>query len=90
MTDNPAAALAAKRLRWKSRRGWLELDLLLAEFWRRHGDALTPEEEALLAQWLEMDDDHLWALLKTPPAAGGALAAKIRPTTPTISNQKET
>lgn len=71
----------AKPLRWKSRRGLLELDLLLEQFWRRHGGQLAADETRLLAGWLEMDDNDLWLLLQTPPdtAAAQALAAKIRP-----------
>ena len=79
--DDATAATAPDKLRWKSRRGWLELDLLLAAFWQRHGASLSAEEEAMLAQWLEMDDEHLWALLASPnlPPQGAALAKKLRP-----------
>lgn len=70
---------AARRLRWKSRRGWLELDLLLAAFWERHGGALSAAEQAQLAQWLALTDENLWALLASPPAGGEPLAQKIRP-----------
>lgn len=78
MPPHPASA---GKLHWKSRRGWLELDLLLATFWQQHGSTLSAEEEALLAQWLEMDDEHLWALLAAPPPHGVALAKKLRPAT---------
>ncbi|MCH9705827.1 MAG: succinate dehydrogenase assembly factor 2 [Proteobacteria bacterium] len=82
---SPFATEAVKRLRWKSRRGLLELDLLLADFWQQHGEQLSKSEEQLLTQWLAMDDDDLWALLQAPPIddeCGGwskQLAAKIHP-----------
>lgn len=77
----PPSALS--RLHWKSRRGWLELDLLLAQFWRTRAATLTPAEATLLAQWLDMDDPHLWQTLTHPPATPPAatLAAKLRPPT---------
>ena len=76
-TDNPLLSPSLKRLRWKSRRGWLELDLLLSAFWRCHGNDLTAAEIALLDKWLEFDDEQLWALFKTPPVNGSSLEKKI-------------
>ena len=68
-----------KCLRWKSRRGWLELDLLLERFWQRHEDKLSVRELSLLADWLAHDDETLWRLLKHPPsqAVAATLAKKI-------------
>jgi len=62
------------RLRWKSRRGWLELDLLLDRFWQQHGDGLSPPELSTLADWLAHDDETLWRLLKNPPPQTAAMA----------------
>lgn len=66
-------------LHWQSRRSLLELDLLLAAFWRKHGDTLSRAETNLLGEWLFLDDTQLWQLLKNPPADGKSLAEKIHP-----------
>ena len=71
------AAANRNRLRWQSRRGWLELDLLLQNFWRQHGDALSEGEAQTLAGWLAQSDEALWRALQKPPASGRALAQKI-------------
>ena len=52
MTD----AIATNRLRWKCRRGLLELDLLLERYLRSHpGDAE-------LAELLDFPDTELWEI----------------------------
>lgn len=71
-----------KRLRWQSRRALLELDLLLAQFWRRHDERLASDEIALLGEWLALEDDALWRLLHAPPPNGKLLAAKINAAQP--------
>lgn len=52
--------MRVKRLRWLSRRGMRELEILLEGFLLRESEALTdgawPEFEALLA----CEDDRLW------------------------------
>ena len=59
MTD--AAELG--RLRWHSRRGMLELDLVLERFWRRHGESLSAEQAAALARVLEREENDLWEII---------------------------
>lgn len=76
----PPDADRLRQLQWQSRRGLLELDLLLSRFWQQHAHTLTPAEWALLTDWLAMDDPDLWLLLTCPPAAdatAAALAQKI-------------
>jgi succinate dehydrogenase flavin-adding protein (antitoxin of CptAB toxin-antitoxin module) len=70
-------AISAARLRWQSRRGWLELDALLDRFWRRHGEGLSTKELQTLETWLAFDDPELWATLHNPPAQWTNLAKKI-------------
>lgn len=52
-----------RELRWRSRRGMLELDLLLAPFVEEAWDALSPEERALYGELLEREDQELWRWL---------------------------
>jgi succinate dehydrogenase flavin-adding protein (antitoxin of CptAB toxin-antitoxin module) len=48
-----------ERVRWRCRRGLLELDLLLQRFLERHYAALTEREHAALARLLELPDPEL-------------------------------
>jgi antitoxin CptB len=48
---------ARDRLRWKCRRGMLELDLVLERYLRRH-----PGDESLAAL-LELPDNDLWDIV---------------------------
>ena len=48
------------RLRWHSRRGMLELDLVLERFWQRHGEVLSAEQAGLLEQVLMLEENDLW------------------------------
>ncbi|MBI2751312.1 MAG: succinate dehydrogenase assembly factor 2 [Burkholderiales bacterium] len=51
------------RLRWKCRRGLLELDLVLERFLRRHVATLSDEELALLGELLDYADNDLWGVV---------------------------
>lgn len=46
------------RLRWQSRRGTLELDLILEKFWRR-ADLHTEKHLREFAELLALDDEKL-------------------------------
>ena len=50
-------ALAQNRLRWKCRRGLLELDLVLERYLREN-----PEDASLLAL-LDLPDNDLWDII---------------------------
>ena len=52
-----------RKLRWKCRRGMLELDIMLANFFDQHYDALNEKDKQLFIQVLEMDDTQLFACL---------------------------
>jgi succinate dehydrogenase flavin-adding protein (antitoxin of CptAB toxin-antitoxin module) len=52
-----------RRLRWRSRRGLLENDLILDRFFRRTGDRLEATAAADLAELLAHDDPTLWDIL---------------------------
>jgi antitoxin CptB len=49
-----------RRIRWKCRRGMLELDILLLNFFDRHFAQLTPQEQQLFEKLLEEEDVHLF------------------------------
>ncbi|HXF65443.1 MAG TPA: succinate dehydrogenase assembly factor 2 [Burkholderiales bacterium] len=47
------------RVRWRCRRGLLELDLILARFLERRYDCLDAEQRALFGELLEQPDNDL-------------------------------
>lgn len=51
------------RLRWKCRRGTLELDLLLNQFLDRDYAALDLDAQQAFEALLEAGDEELWALI---------------------------
>ncbi|HXS51375.1 MAG TPA: succinate dehydrogenase assembly factor 2 [Usitatibacter sp.] len=50
---------ALERLRWRSRRGLLELDLVFDRFWSGRGARMNEEEAARLEALLELPDNDL-------------------------------
>ncbi len=53
----------AKRVRWKCRRGMLELDVLISKFFESEFTNLSAEEQELFAAFLEESDPELYAWL---------------------------
>ena len=53
-------ALAQHRLKWKCRRGLLELDLVLNGFVEKH---LEEEDVKALNELLELEDNDLWEIV---------------------------
>ena len=51
------------RIRWRSRRGMLENDLVLTRFLDVRGKGMTEEEVAMLDQLLDLSDNELWDLI---------------------------
>jgi antitoxin CptB len=51
------------RIRWRSRRGMLENDLVLARFLDVRGPSLTEDEVAMLDRLLDLSDNELWDLI---------------------------
>ena len=51
--------LELNRMRWRSRRGMLELDLLLLPFYDEEFDALGEDEQQAFVRILEQDDPDL-------------------------------
>lgn len=52
------------RLIWRSRRGLLELDLLLPPFIRSEGPHFTAEQCAHYGRLLDCEDQDIWAWLQ--------------------------
>ena len=53
-----------RRLRWRSRRALLELDLYFERFWQRQQERSLDEASlAALETLLAMEDHELWALI---------------------------
>ncbi|MEO8344477.1 MAG: succinate dehydrogenase assembly factor 2 [Betaproteobacteria bacterium] len=51
------------RIRWRSRRGMLENDLMLTRFLDARGDEVTEAEVAMLDCLLDLSDNELWDLI---------------------------
>ncbi len=81
--DDPAKRA---RLRWRSRRGLLENDLILTRFLDAHETELTDEEVDALTRLLDLSDNDLMSLLlgRKEPEDGldlphvNALLARLR------------
>ena len=48
-----------ERLKWKSRRGLLELDLFFTQFWQQEELTLNKEDKAVLSMLLDFPDNDI-------------------------------
>ena len=70
-----------ERLKWRSRRGLLELDLVFTRFWTQAGTTMTDVEATALEKLLLLPDNDLLDLVMgkaRPPADLGAIVDKLR------------
>ena len=71
-----------ERLKWKSRRGLLELDIVLERFWKRAGNEMNEKEAAALDRLLTLPDNDLLDLVmgraEIPDAGLAAMLDKLR------------
>ena len=71
-----------ERLKWRSRRGLLELDLVFERYWERVGSEMAKEEAAALERLLALPDNDLLDLVmgraETPDASLRAMVEKLR------------
>ena len=71
-----------ERIRWRCRRGLLELDIVLGRFVEQHYARLDEEQQAAFDVLLDMPDTVLWDMIagRQEAAQGGlqALLEKIR------------
>ena len=74
-------ALAMSRLKWKCRRGLLELDLVLHDFIENH---LKENDLSALNSLLELEDNDLWDIVSGRSnrydARHGGIVARLRAT----------
>jgi antitoxin CptB len=61
--DQPLGERALSRLKWRCRRGLLENDLLIEQFFGRHEAALTVRQADALGALMELADNDLLDLL---------------------------
>ena len=71
MTSHQADPLKRARLRWRSRRGLLENDLLITRFLDSHETTLTDEEVDAFSRLMELGDNDLLNLLLARKAPEG-------------------
>ena len=73
---------ALERLRWRSRRGLLELDLVFERFWAGPGRGMDAGEARALERLLALPDNDLLDLVmgraRASDAALGRLVEKLR------------
>lgn len=55
----PLDEMQRNRLRWRSRRGMLELDLLLLPYFDEVFDSLPDDEQSIFVRLLDQDDPDL-------------------------------
>ena len=71
-----------ERLKWRSRRGLLELDLVFDRFWAGPGLRMDEKQAAALARLLELPDNDLLDLVMgrahTPDRALGEIVEILR------------
>ncbi len=63
MTDSAPDAAAQRRLKWKCRRGLLELDLVLERFLQHSAGSLDAKSLDLLNELLDYPDNDLWDIV---------------------------
>jgi succinate dehydrogenase flavin-adding protein (antitoxin of CptAB toxin-antitoxin module) len=61
--ERSQGAVQHDRLRWRCRRGLLELDLVFERFWRKTGDHLSENDAAALERLLQLPDNDLLDLV---------------------------
>ena len=54
---------SVERLKWRSRRGLLELDLVFERYWKGEGQRITEGDAAALERLLAMPDNDLLDLV---------------------------
>jgi antitoxin CptB len=73
---------ALERLKWRSRRGLLELDIVFERFWAREGERLTEPEGRSLERLLRLPDNDLLDLVMgrahAPAGEAGDLVKKLK------------
>ena len=66
-----------ERLKWRSRRGLLELDIVFERFWAHEGARLTDREARALEELLHLPDNDLLDLVMGKAHAPGGEAGDL-------------
>lgn len=66
------------RLRWRCRRGMLELDLVLGRFLQHYCAKLTAQQLAEFDVLLDLPDQELWLLVREPHGSASEVVAWLR------------
>jgi succinate dehydrogenase flavin-adding protein (antitoxin of CptAB toxin-antitoxin module) len=66
-----------ERLKWRSRRGLLELDLVFERFWAGPGREMDPADAAALERLLALPDNDLLDLVMGRAAAADAALQRL-------------
>ena len=74
--------VAVERLKWRSRRGLLELDLVFQRYWKANGGTMEDAEARVLERLLRLPDNDLLDLVMgratARDAASAALVEKLK------------
>ena len=71
-------ATQVERLKWRSRRGLLELDLVFERYWKANGESMAEGEARVLERLLALpDNDLLDLVMGRAQARDAALAALV-------------
>ena len=74
--------MALERLKWRSRRGLLELDLVFQRYWKANGGSMVEGEARALERLLALPDNDLLDLVMgralARDAASAALVEKLK------------
>jgi len=65
------------RLRWRCRRGMLELDLVLARFLEENYAHLTAQQRQEFDQLLDLQDHDLWHLVRGEEATSSVVVGLL-------------
>lgn len=80
LTPHPAflTSHSPGRLRWRCRRGMLELDLVLERFLGENYVKLTAQQQAEFDALLDLPDQELWALIRSDGTDASAVVQWLR------------
>ena len=74
--------MALERLKWRTRRGLLELDLVFQRYWKANGGSMAEGEAKALERLLALPDNDLLDLVmgraQARDAASAALVDKLK------------
>lgn len=76
--QTPFGAANLNRLRWRCRRGMLELDMVLACFLDERVAQLTEPQLREFERLLDLEDQELWLLIRDRAAAASVVVQWLR------------